>query len=97
MLRENIDELESTNSELNRRLDLLNEADTVRLLARELSYFAPGEQAITIDSYTPRRSFYEVGRLIIMRQTRRRVRLGETIYFIPLVLLVIAWMRQRVV
>jgi len=87
LLQDNIQQLEATNAELNRRLRSLSEADAVRLLARELNYLAAGETAITIDSYAPKRSFYEVGRLIIMREARASVALRQTLFLVPLVLL----------
>jgi len=91
LLRANIQNLEVTNVDLNRQLRLLEGADTVRLLARELGYFREDEQVITVDSHAPRRSLYQVGSLVMRREDTRGVAKGQTAFFIPLILLLLVY------
>jgi cell division protein FtsB len=76
-LQRGVDDLQRTNAELQRYLlQLQTDPELVRLLARELGYYAPGETVVHIDSSSGQgtlamlggdfeRSFYAVGSLVI--------------------------------
>ena len=91
-LRANVKTLRQVNVHLTERLQSLeSRPETVRLLARDLGYFAPGEQVIHIDTYGVRPTFYRVGTLVrepVEMQRKRESGIGGTFYFLPLLLLI---------
>ncbi len=64
-LEENILELKKINASLNQEFKSLGtDPEKIKLLARELGYFAAEDRVIRVEGFSTRRSFYKVGKII---------------------------------
>ncbi len=64
-LEENILELKTINVSLNQEFKSLGtDPEKIKLLARELGYFAAEDRVIRVEGFSTRRSFYKVGKII---------------------------------
>ncbi len=72
-LRDNIDDLESINSELLSEVRALgSDAERLTLQARELGYFREGERVIRISDGSSRSSTYTVGKVLRRKEKQPR-------------------------
>ena len=71
-LEENIEELRSINLALEEELEsLATDPEKVRLLAREMGYFAPEDGVVHVVGLPRKESFYRVGKVIEMSPERK--------------------------
>jgi len=65
MLADNIVDLEKINWRLNQELLTLGtDPEKIKLLARDLGYFAPGDNVVWFEQFPDKKSLYTVGKLI---------------------------------
>ena len=72
-LESNISALQANNWRLNQEFkNLGTEAEKIRLLARDMGYFGPGEWIVRINGVDKKNNYYEVGRLLKKNFTPQR-------------------------